>query len=527
MNIFALKTLLVRAVLPAFFLVIGSLTAGLASAQTILATGSSTGAAPFNSLYSVSPVTGAATPLCNLGLSFSSAALGVSNVDGFAYYFQQTAAGAAPQLNRINPTTCVNGTAVATNLTVGAIIRATFCPDGRFYAMSNTANFYEVNPITGQIIRTLIWGVGLPAGGSGDFACASNGDMYIVANNPLGTAAYNLHLATSAAFAAVPDGSTVAVGNVGDLGLGAAVVPNGITLAPAGTTGCAAAPNPCLIVSTGTTNQTWGVNSITGAATNIGTTGATTVDYSSSYPVDVAMSKSVTPTVALQGQTVVYTLRVQNQGPGVVSNVTVTDVLSPGIASAVWNCSVANAGSLTAITTSCGPVPSGVGSINNTVSLSINSSLIYTITAVLNSAFSGTLTNVGGANIPVLLTDPNPANNASTVTSTVTPATNLTILKTDGTLNVVSGQTTNYTITIANLGPGNAPNSVVKDPSAAGLNCTAATCTVTAGTATCPAGTPAALMTALQSAGGVAIPTFNAGSTVSFVVTCGVTATGQ
>jgi uncharacterized repeat protein (TIGR01451 family) len=182
---------------------------------------------------------------------------------------------------------------------------------------------------------------------------------------------------------------------------------------------------------------------------------------------------------------------------------------------------------VTAITTSCGPVVSGTGSINNTVSLSINSSLIYTITAVLNSAFSGTLTNVGGANIPVLLTDPIPANNVATVTSTVTPATNLTILKTDGTLNVVAGQTTNYTVTVANLGPGNAPNSIVKDPSAAGLNCTAATCAVTAGTAVCPAGAPAALMTALQSAGGLTIPTFDAGSTVSFVVSCGVTATGQ
>jgi uncharacterized repeat protein (TIGR01451 family) len=105
---------------------------------------------------------------------------------------------------------------------------------------------------------------------------------------------------------------------------------------------------------------------------------------------------------------------------------------------------------------------------------------------------------------------------------------NLSITKTDAITTVKAGKTTTYTITVANTGPGNAPNTLVKDPVAAGLNCKAATCAVTAGTAACPSPTPtpAALMTTLQTTGAT-LTSFNAGATVTFSVTCDVTATGQ
>lgn len=501
-----------------FFLGAFALFVGVAHAQAIYGVGSGTGAAPFTTLYTVNPTTGAATLACT-PLSFSTAAMGVSSLDGLVYYIEQTVAN--PRINSINPQTCVNGTPVNTTLPA-AMIRATSCPDGRYYAMTNTAQFFEINPTTGVTIRTLNW-AGLPAtaGSSGDMACMSNGDMYLFTAD--GTANYNLFTAPSAAFQNIPNGATATMSNLGDLGLAGA--PNGISEAPSGLPGCAPAPNPCLVASTGTTNQTWRLNSLTGVATNAGATGFTLTDLSRSFPVDLSISKSVSPTVALQGQTVAYTLNVSNPGPGTVRQITVTDVLSPAFSGATWSCSVSNAGSATLVPTSC-VTPAGTGNINNTVSLSVNGSLIYRITATLSSTFSGTLTNVGGATMTTLVTDLTPGNNLATVTSTVTPAANLTIAKTDGTTTVVAGQTTSYTITVANFGPANAPNAIVRDATATGINCTAATCTATAG-AVCPVGTPTALMTSLQSIGGLSIPTFNSGSTVNFVVTCGVTATGQ
>lgn len=101
--------------------------------------------------------------------------------------------------------------------------------------------------------------------------------------------------------------------------------------------------------------------------------------------------------------------------------------------------------------------------------------------------------------------------------------TSISVTKNNGTTTLVAGQTTSYTIAVANPGPSNAPGVLLTDPVATGLSCTTLTCAVTAGTAGCPA----LSISTLQSPGLVITPTFNAGSTLSFVLTCNVTATGR
>ena len=64
----------------------------------------------------------------------------------------------------------------------------------------------------------------------------------------------------------------------------------------------------------------------------------------------------------------------------------------------------------------------------------------------------------------------------------------------------------------------------LKNPVATGLNCTTVTCAFTAGVASCPS--PLS-MGVLQSTGLSITPSFDVGSTVTFVVSCGVTANGQ
>jgi uncharacterized repeat protein (TIGR01451 family) len=512
--------------LNAVWLILAFITTAPAQAQTIYGVGV-VGTSPITltastALFTVNPSTGNTTVLCTLVASATANA--VSSLDGLIYYITRETTA---RLFTINPVTCVN--TFVGNTTLGNIVlRQTFCPNGRMYAMSSGPQFFEITPSTGATARTLTW-TGLPSVGSGDFACDRNGDMYIVAQDGLITTAYNLYSAASAAFANVPSGTSVAVTNIGDLGLvGTGTnlgAPNGLSEAPAGLAGCAVAPAPCLIASTGETNQIWRINATTGAATNAGAAGNGLTDLSRSFPVNLSVSKTVTPSIALQGQTVFYTITVGNPGPAVVTSITVTDVLSPGIASASWSCSVVNAGSVTLVSTTCGSSSTGTGSINNTVSLSINGSITYSITATLASTFTGTLTNVGQVSISSLITNPTPANNSATVTSTVTPATRLAITKTNGANTLVAGQTINYTVTVSNFGPGDAPGSVVTDPVAPGLICTAATCAVASGTAACPAGTPAVLMALLQGAGAT-LSTFNANSSLNFTVTCGVGATG-
>jgi uncharacterized repeat protein (TIGR01451 family) len=233
-----------------------------------------------------------------------------------------------------------------------------------------------------------------------------------------------------------------------------------------------------------------------------------------------------TPVSLASGQTMQYVLTIANSSVGGTGSATFTDTL-PAALTPVLSITAGAIGGGTCTTATA--VVGGATQISGTfANAPAGAQCLVTVTALVSAqASANTVTNTLTIATTAGTSDTNPANNTAAVLSNLGPATLLTITKTNNTSTVAAGSTTSYTITIANFGPANAPNSIIKDPAAAGLNCTAATCAVTSGTAACPAGTPAALMTALQSAGGASIPTFNSGSTLSFVVTCGVTATGQ
>ena len=116
---------------------------------------------------------------------------------------------------------------------------------------------------------------------------------------------------------------------------------------------------------------------------------------------------------------------------------------------------------------------------------------------------------------------------ANNTTSFATPSNcvsaTLTISKTNAGSTLTAGQTTSYTITVANLGPGAAGGTTVRDPVAPGLSCTTnPTCAVSGGGAVCPA--PLTIGTFQNP--GFTINTFPPASSLTFVLTCGVTATG-
>ena len=115
-----------------------------------------------------------------------------------------------------------------------------------------------------------------------------------------------------------------------------------------------------------------------------------------------------------------------------------------------------------------------------------------------------------------------PANNTSTLSTPIGCSTNLSVTKTDAVNSVTAGGTTNYTVTFANLGPATADGAIATDTPDTGLSCTVTACSFS-GTGVCPAaGQWPNLL-----GGGLALGSFASGATVSFVVSCGVTATGQ
>jgi len=250
---------------------------------------------------------------------------------------------------------------------------------------------------------------------------------------------------------------------------------------------------------------------------------------------DISITKTA-PATAVAGATYNYTLTPRNNGRPIADQVfantqatdasasvlitsplTLTDTLPVGVTvtapfnGANWSCSGTSTVVCTLPNANAYPIAAATNFplVTSTVR----------ITCVGGSSKTNTVVISPGAGETLL------SNNTGTVTTTVTPAcvnATLTVAKINPGTTLTAGQTTSYTITVANLGPGAAGGTTLTDPVAPGLSCTVnPTCAATAGAA-CPA---SLAIGALQGAG-LVIPTLGSGSTVTFALTCGVTATG-
>jgi large repetitive protein len=229
----------------------------------------------------------------------------------------------------------------------------------------------------------------------------------------------------------------------------------------------------------------------------------------------VAPAGTVTP-----GTTLTYTVTLNNDGSANSSGTTLQDTIPAGVTyvpgstalNGVAGPDVAGAMPFTTANAINSPgQAAGVLTAGATATLSFVVTVNNNATATITNTATGDIDGTGAA----------PAQTA-TVTTPIQRIAKLTINKTNGVDTLVAGQTTSYTITVANFGPSDADGAVVTDPPAAGLSCTSVLCNVASGTATCPA---ALTLTTFQA--GVAIPAFPANSSVVFLLECGVTATGM
>lgn len=241
---------------------------------------------------------------------------------------------------------------------------------------------------------------------------------------------------------------------------------------------------------------------------------------------DINIRKGVVPlTPVLAGQTVTFTIVVGNLGTNPAQSVTVADPLPAGLA---FVSAVATADSYTPVPGTW-TIPNLASGVTQTLTIVATVNPVGTSTASFANVATVNGSSQAGTTTVIPLNDPVPGNNSSTATPTVTISVNLTISKTDNITTTFAGGTTTYTITVANLSGFSAANSLLKDPVATGLSCTAATtCAVLSGTATCPASGAGAgqLSIANLQGAGVSIPLLAVGSSMAFRVTCNVTATG-
>ncbi len=183
----------------------------------------------------------------------------------------------------------------------------------------------------------------------------------------------------------------------------------------------------------------------------------------SSTPVDAAPDLTLTKDGSLLpatvGQTTTYTMTVTNAGDQDATGVVVTDTVpahttfSQGSSSPGWSLpDRAPAGSVG--TLAVGPLGAGI-TVTLDFAVDLDTTLPAGTSVITNTAQVGD----DGANG----SDPNPGNNAGSGSVPVKAGPDLTLTKSDGGLEVRTGETVTYTLTFANTGDQGATGVVITD----------------------------------------------------------------
>ncbi|WP_157578791.1 DUF11 domain-containing protein [Rudaea cellulosilytica] len=224
----------------------------------------------------------------------------------------------------------------------------------------------------------------------------------------------------------------------------------------------------------------------------------------------IGIAKTANVSTLTPGGTVVYTIVVSNTGTVSAPGTVVADPIPTGIASQGWSCAASGGAAC--------PNASGTGALNETLAtFPAGATVTYTVTATVSANPPATVTNTATATPPTggVCT---PSNTAPPCGSTVilSPAPQVSIVKTTPATTLTPGGTIVYTIVASNTGSVSAAGTVVSDPIPAGIASQAWTCSA-AGGAVCPnaSGTGALNET---------LATFPASSATTYTVTATVSA---
>jgi uncharacterized repeat protein (TIGR01451 family) len=176
---------------------------------------------------------------------------------------------------------------------------------------------------------------------------------------------------------------------------------------------------------------------------------------------DLAVTKTHPSTALDAGDTVVFTIRVENLGPSdAVADVVVLDTLPVGFSfvssSAPWTCTPRAA------------QPREVDCLYTGGALPVGASTTFTMNvAIASDVVAGTYDNRAEVSSPTV--DPNPGNNTAIDPVVIGTLADLRITKTHDPATVVVGQPLVFTLTVVNDGPSDAQDVVVTDTLPAGL----------------------------------------------------------
>lgn len=124
---------------------------------------------------------------------------------------------------------------------------------------------------------------------------------------------------------------------------------------------------------------------------------------------DLQITKSNGVLVYSPGNTLIYTVVVTNNGPGIVRDALVSDPIQPQLADWSWACTSQNNGA-----SGCNSAGPNSADFSDRVDLPNGASIVYTITANTRGDAWGSMNNTAFVNPPANMPDPIPGNNSST-----------------------------------------------------------------------------------------------------------------
>jgi uncharacterized repeat protein (TIGR01451 family) len=239
------------------------------------------------------------------------------------------------------------------------------------------------------------------------------------------------------------------------------------------------------------------------------------VTYAQVYAYPTLKVSKTGPGSVTVTQPYTYTLTISNSHPAVTATgVTINDTISAGATLGSVSCSATSSGTI------IGSCPGSLVFPIAAFNLSPATTLTLTVSATVSASTTGTVTNTAALTSTLRSTLTSVLN--ATHTATIIAPALLSLSKTNSVATLTAGSTTQYTITASNAGPAWANNALVADTPSAGLSCISLSCSSTGG-ASCPG----SLSVVTFTSSGLTIPIFPSSSTVTFLLTCNVTATGQ
>jgi uncharacterized repeat protein (TIGR01451 family) len=184
---------------------------------------------------------------------------------------------------------------------------------------------------------------------------------------------------------------------------------------------------------------------------------------------DLLITKDDTVTSVTTGQTVTYTLSINNSGPSPATNVQVTDTLPAGL-------------EFISATSGGNPIGSATGQAYSATIASLASNATTTISLVVRvrpGATGASIVNTASVTAANPTQETAGRSNTATDTDTLNRTVTLNITKTDSTDPVIAGGANfTYTVTAFNSGSADAPNVLFSDPLPTGITFVSGTFTV-------------------------------------------------